>query len=128
MVWDNNLHNVNTIIAGDLNICTLKNLTHGPTTNFINTMHANHFYPLITKATRITDNSQSLIDHIWCNHISTFHSGIFEVDITDHYPVFVCYPMLVKTENKLIEVKFRDMTSKNTDKFKQLIGHVAGRK
>ena len=44
--------------------------------------------PVITKATRITNHTATLIDHIYTNNISRLTSGIVTVDISDHLPVF----------------------------------------
>lgn len=45
--------------------------------------------PLITKSTRITDHTSTLIDHIYTNvpH-KILKTGICLADITDHLPVF----------------------------------------
>jgi len=47
------------------------------------------YMPLITKATRITDHTATLIDHIYTNvqQIIT-KAGICLADITDHLPVY----------------------------------------
>jgi len=46
---------------------------------------------LITKPTRVTKISSSVIDHILTNNSSHYIAlGIVMNDITDHYPVF-CY-------------------------------------
>ena len=48
-------------------------------------------YPLITKPTRITECSATLIDNIFTNNIKGVNkSGIFISDVSDHLPVFVC--------------------------------------
>ena len=47
------------------------------------------YMPLITKATRITDHSATLIDHIYTNVPQKItKAGICLADITDHLPVF----------------------------------------
>ena len=52
-------------------------------------LYANNFIPLITKPTRITDHSKTLIDHIYTNMpLSEVLSGIAVCDISDHLPVF----------------------------------------
>ena len=45
--------------------------------------------PVITKATRVTDHTSSLIDHIYTNTPEkVIKSGICLADISDHLPVF----------------------------------------
>ena len=46
------------------------------------------YFPIITKPTRITDHSATLINHIWINKLHEAVSGLIEVTITDHYPTF----------------------------------------
>ena len=45
---------------------------------------------VITKPTRVTPNSSSLIDHILTNDMNnTIHPGVIQTDLlSDHYPVF----------------------------------------
>lgn len=45
--------------------------------------------PMITKATRITDHTSTLIDHIYTNvPEKVFKAGICLADIMDHLPIF----------------------------------------
>ena len=56
--------------------------------------------PLITKPTRITDYTSTLIDHIYTNApIHNTVSGICLVDISDHLPVF-CTSDVYKKKRK----------------------------
>ena len=46
-------------------------------------------FPLITKPTRITANSATLIDNIFTNHLTAdICNGIIINDISDHLPIF----------------------------------------
>ena len=57
--------------------------------------------PLITHPTRITDNSSSLLDHVYTNNISgETHSYILLDDISDHMPVIVCSDLALKHPKK----------------------------
>ena len=50
------------------------------------------FSPLITKHTRVTDHSATLIDNIYCNIPEVFthyKAGILKLSISDHYAFFV---------------------------------------
>ena len=77
-------------ICGDFNINLLHSDIHAPTATFIDVMYSASFFPFITKPTRITENTATLIDNIFCNDIQNYvHiNGILRNDITDHYPVF----------------------------------------
>ena len=52
-------------------------------------MYASSFYPLITKPTRITKTSATLIDNIFVNRFcGKTLSGLLFTDLSDHLPVF----------------------------------------
>lgn len=104
------------IIVGDFNI----NLFHEncrQTTSFIEIMRSHNLSPVITEATHVANNgiANSLIDHIWTNLTFSSHSFVHEVSITDHYPISIIFPEF--TENKLVEIKFRDFSKENVDLF-----------
>ena len=77
-------------VGGDLNIDLLNPNKHKKTDEFINTLFSIGLFPLITKPSRITNHSATLIDNIFSNEIeSNTVSGLMINDITDHLPVFV---------------------------------------
>ena len=47
----------------DLNIDLLKPENHSPTSEFLDIMYSYSMFPLITKPTRVTKNTATLIDH-----------------------------------------------------------------
>ena len=56
--------------------------------NCINVSVSNGAIPIITKPTRVTSESSSIIDHIITNDSNhQINSFIFKVDVTDHYPI-----------------------------------------
>ena len=59
--------------------------------SFFNGMNTLSLLPVITKPTRITDSSCTLIDNIFSSYLSNFTSGILTADITDHLPIFIVY-------------------------------------
>lgn len=76
-------------IFGDMNIDFFKCDVHFQTEEFLNMLFANNILPIITKPTRLTDHTATLIDHIYTNSpLLNFTAGILTVDISDHLPVF----------------------------------------
>ena len=78
-------------IMGDFNINLLNSDSHHPTGEFLEIMYSNMLFPLITRPTRVTANSATLIDNIFTNNYCSNDwsaQGIFVTDISDHYPVF----------------------------------------
>jgi exonuclease III len=80
----------NIYLTGDFNINLLNESTHSPTSNFIDLLFSHHLLPTITKPTRITSHSATLIDNIFTNNIDTrLYGGILITDISDHLPNFL---------------------------------------
>ena len=89
-IMDNiNSEHRNCIIMGDMNIDILKYSKHEKTNDYVDNLFACGFMPVITKPTRVTDHSATLIDHIYINNIGQKgHSGIVVTDVSDHFGTF----------------------------------------
>ena len=48
-------------------------------------------HPLITRTTRITSHSKTLIDNIFTTNISNLHSGLIINDFSDQLPIFLIF-------------------------------------
>ena len=82
-------------ILGDFNIDLLNPST--PSKNLLDTLYSYSFCPLISKPTRITKRSATLLDNIFTNCLeNVLQSGIFTSDISDHFAVFCT----LKTDTK----------------------------
>ena len=78
-------------IMGDYNINLLNSDSHHPTGEFLDILYSNMLFPLITRPTRVTANSATLIDNIFTNNFygdNWSAQGVLVTDISDHYPVF----------------------------------------
>ena len=78
-------------LMGDTNIDLLKSSDHSLTSEFLDLMYSHNMFPLITKPTRVTNDSATLIDNIFTNNLKNsvkHHQGIIYNDISDHFPVF----------------------------------------
>ena len=63
-------------IMGDFYINLLNDDVHGPTGDFVDIFTSYSMYPSITKPTRITSTSATLIDNIFTNNCAKQVSGI----------------------------------------------------
>ena len=54
-------------ILGDINVDLYKYATHNPSEKYLDMLFSNNMTPIITKPTRLTDHSETLIDHIYTN-------------------------------------------------------------
>ena len=75
---------------GDFNIDLLKYECCSYSNNFFNQLSSSGYMPLITKPTRVTKSTATLIDNIFTNNANkTGHqSGILLNDISDQLPIF----------------------------------------
>ena len=108
-------------LLGDLNLDFLKIEEHGPTSSFIDILYSYNVFPLITKPTRVTPSSATLIDHILTNNLdveSRHKQGILCTDISDHYAIFhIAQNATVHMENTVMTQLKRDMKPQNVQRF-----------
>ena len=119
--------NKNIFICGDTNIDLLKHSNHKSTEDFINTIHSMCLLPSITRPSRITSHSATLIDNIFTNVIDNKISGLLVCDISDHLPVFTVIDYVYKNRtekqkifrriktDKSINMLIQDLVSQNWD-------------
>ena len=65
--------------------------SHVHTAQFVDMMSSSRFLPLITRPTRVTATSATLIDNIFTNYLEGIsHSiqGLLITDVSDHFPIF----------------------------------------
>ena len=79
--------NRDCMIMGDFNINLLSNNNAGPD-NFLDNLLQASLLPLISKPTRVTTHSSTLIDNIFTNLKPFPKSGIVVSDISDHFLIF----------------------------------------
>nr|XP_053636139.1 uncharacterized protein LOC128691346 [Cherax quadricarinatus] len=88
LITNRQMNQHHLLLAGDFNI-NLGLLDDQPVTDFINNMNNTLLIPTITKPTRLTETSATIIDHIWINILAPLKSGIITDSTTDHYPTFL---------------------------------------
>ena len=86
-------------VCGDFNIDLFNTSKNYSTAEFINAMYTMSLYPSITRPTRITKHSATLIDNIFTNVIDRkIVSGLLINDISDHLPVFTTLQSSTRTK------------------------------
>ena len=116
---------------GDVNIDLMRYSVHRKTSDFLDTMYANGFIPLINRPTRVTSQTATLIDHLYTNNLNVSNAmfqGILVTDITDHYPIFhMCRLFNFSCSNERDEYFYtRRMNVYNLKNFKMLISKMIG--
>ena len=108
-------------LMGDLNIDLLKADDHKATGELLDVLYCNNVFPLITKPTRVTSTTATLIDHILTNNLDDdmMHiQGILCTSISDHYAVFHVASNAKKDHTKTdTPILKRNMCQRNITKF-----------
>ena len=108
--------NLRTIIIGlDHNLDLLKSSQHMVMNEFIQSNLDFGLMPTITKPTRITKTSATLIDNIIVsqNLCGSFTSSVLINDISDHLPTACIIPSMIHSKKELVVVTSRDTRPKN---------------
>ena len=104
---------------GDYNLDILKFNDSVFINDFISLMYASSFFPTITKPTRITDKSATLIDNIFINSPNeNSKRGILISDLSDHLPIFYITMDKLDTKHDPIEQNIRIINKKTLKKLK----------
>jgi len=107
-----------TFIFTDSNINLLNLNPTSSASEYMNSLLSSGFIQLICKATRIQNDSRTLLDHIITNNSNNnYTSGVIISDISDHFPIFV----LNGKNHKQMEqkhVKSRIFSERNLNNFK----------
>ena len=89
------------LVLGDLDENLLKYNEDKQTSEYLDMLLSLGFMPIITKPTRITDHTATLIDHIYTNTPEKLiKSGLCLADISDHLPVFCTMANTLPTNNE----------------------------
>ena len=111
----------NLIIGLDHNLDLLKCGQHRPTQAFMEMLYDMKVTPTITKPTRITTSSATLIDNILVNIelSSKVSSGILQENISDHLPCYNIISDMKINKRPKLEVTSRDIRPKNITALKK---------
>ena len=107
-------------IIGDFNINTLDPITR---IKFYEQSMSHGLLPLVTKPTRITTSTKSLIDNILSSHPQNTGTYVIRTNISDHFPVLLSRN--VNRKEKTSKTKYiRLVNSKNISSFKENLTKV----
>ena len=105
--------NKHCYLLGDFNINLLNHESHNPTNEFLNMIYSHAFRPTIDKPTRVTYNTATLIDNIFTNNLDFHTTGIMTTGISDHCPIVLFGPPLVKSNHSNAWQWKRNLTNTN---------------
>ena len=118
--------NKHIMVTGDNNVDLLSHETYEPAQNLVNIFSQNGFVQVISRPTRITNHTATLIDHIFVNSPhSITKSGVITNPVADHLAPYVT---LLTNSNKpnhrnmsFNQSNARKISDENLDKFKKAI-------
>jgi len=115
-----NLRNNKAYLMGDFNINLLRYRDSANIANFYHTMMSHGFRPMITKPTRVTPNTATLIDNIYTNDISNIvQSSVIITAVSDHYTIYTKYTTNDNPVNNNIQIiNYRKFTDESLNNFK----------
>ena len=106
------------ILLGDINIDVSPNIKNSHTTDYKNMLFSLGLRNMISKPTRITKTTETVIDHIITNLPNeTIHSGILIGDVADHLPIFALCSLSPSRKTSPEDVYYRSITSAKKDTF-----------
>ena len=114
-----------TMITGDQNYNLLK-YDKNCVSDFIDLMYENSFYPAITKPTRFTATSATVLHHMWTNILNKKLASAVMVDcVADHLPILFSIqlhnpPTQIRNQSK----QQRNYSSENLIKFMEALQNV----
>jgi hypothetical protein len=110
---------------GDFNLDLLNYEHHTTTQEFLDALFSHMIIPLISRPTRVTAHSATLIDNIFTNCFShNILSGNILNDLSDHFPFFTFFNneyIPQKTELKSVT---RDFSEGNLSNFRSCLAQV----
>ena len=115
----------NAFFVGDFNV-DLGNVTPSQSeVSFYDIFQSMNFTPKITIPTRVTSTNESIIDHCWTNCLEKSQRGVFNIDITDHFPFFIMIPLISKDCRAKFKVSFRIHSEENLALFRSRIKDIS---
>ena len=115
-----------TIVCSDHNLDLLKTNSHQRTQDFLESITSNNFYPTITKPTRLTHTSASLIDNIFVNkrELGEYKSWLIAEDLSDHLPCLLNLPRLDADRSGPNQIWRRKLNEKTLSKIEQSFQNI----
>ena len=104
----------NLLICGDLNINLLSEISNANKT-FADIMIDNNLMNVVTEITRETDNTASILDHIWTSLPEIPYSFVIGHKLSDHYPIGCS--IVLHDETKTRQISFRKCTNGRIRRF-----------
>ena len=109
------------ILGMDHNMNLLNCMRHKPTNKFLDILLGHNILPLITRPTRITQQSVTLIDNIFVSKQlhRNFDSAVLLSDISDHLPTLALFKQTKILDKEPLELKSQNLTQSKIEQINQ---------
>ena len=99
--------NVELILGMDHNMDLIKSSEHKPTQQFLDGLLDKDIFPTITRLTRVTHTTVTLIDNIFVSKVlhQDFESAVLLNDMLDHMPILTMLEQTKVTDKTNLEFK-----------------------
>ena len=115
--------NCSTFLMGDFNRDLLKYNICSKVTEYVETFFSYGFLQIITKPTRCTPNSATLIDHCLTNCSPPSHRSVISTcSISDHFPI-IYYLNSNKPQAATKNIESRNFSTNNINSFKNVLNN-----
>ena len=105
--------NNSCVVVGDFNVDSLSQSASGPMEEFLDLFSVELFSQLIDIPTRVSNTCSTCLDHIYINFPIHCLSGVLDVTVSDHLPIFCSIPSFFQRESNIQKVRFRDYSDDN---------------
>ena len=106
-------------MGGDFNLNLLEKSKNPKVDQYFNLLVSHGLIPLISKPTRCTSQSSTLIDNIFMNNLRYSHNSYIIIDdISDHFPLFTTITNVRKNTQKQ-QHPARNISPNNLNKFQK---------
>ena len=112
------------VLGTDQNIDFLKINQDKKSSELLDVSLNNGILPTITRPTRVTHSTSTLIDNIYISHnlCKSYHSAIITTDISDHFPCLTMLSTKKIIKNDYIEFRSRKL---NPNKLRKISEHLS---
>ena len=111
----------NVIIGSDHNLDFLKQSNHQPTSHFVDSLMANELLSVITKPTRLSHTSSTLIDNIFIKGVQlmSFNSCVLVENVSDHFPCLYLGNISTVKNSDTVVITSRKLKDKTYDQLNE---------
>ena len=112
-------------LGGDLNVNILQYSIENGVTQFVDLFFTHSFFPTCSRPTRVSENSNTLIDCFFTNFLGPVTTGVIvETIISDHFPIILTCGLSGVLSTPCPEVLGRKISHETTEAFRCRLANI----